>query len=241
MLKKRALRCQGFEIFGRIAGVIFSPAVTLREVARDPRPAGMIVFVSGVLALSGAIFLSTDVGKLAWLDEAMRQADSFGLPVTDAQYAQLERMRDYAAYLVLVQDLFGVPLVILAVAGILKAVTVVIFDTEATFKQTLGVMGGSTVILALRQLFVLPLNYVRESMTGATNLAIFLPLLRQAGLLARFLGAIDLFVVWWLLVLASGLSALYRRSARSMALALLGLYGVMALGFALTLMFVGGA
>lgn len=220
---------------------MFSPAVTLREVAHDPRPAGMLAFVSVVTALSAAMFLATDVGKLAWLDEAMRQAQVFGLPVTDGQYAQLERMRDYAAYLVLVQDLVGIPLVILAVAGIVKGVFAVMSSTEATFKQTLGVMIASTVILTFRQLCVLPINYLRESMTSATNLAAFLPMLPPTGFLAGLLGAIDVFVVWWLLVLASGLAALYRRSARSIALTFFVLYGAVALGLALTLMFVGGA
>jgi len=224
-----------------MAGVIFSPALTLREVAQDPRPAGTIAFVSVVTALSAAIFLGTGVGKLAWLDEAMRQAEVFALRVTDAQYAQLQRMKEYAAYLVLVQDLVGIPLVIVAVAGLVKGVFAVMSGMEATFKQTLGVIAASTVILTLRQLCVLPLDYMRESMTSAPNLAGFLPMLRESGFLARFLGSIDLFVVWWLLVLASGLAALFRCPARSIAVTLFVLYGVVALGLALTLMLFGGA
>ena len=220
--------------------MMFSPAVTLRDVAHDPRPAGMLAFVSVVTALSAAMFLATDVGKLAWLDEATRQAQLFGLPVTDAQYAQLERMRDYAAYLVVVQDLFGIPLVILAAAGIVKGVFAVVSSPHATFKQTVGVMSASTVILTFRQVCVLPIDYLRESMTSATNLAVFLPMLRPAGFLSGLLGAIDVFVVWWLLVLANGLAALYRCSARSIALTFFGLYGAVALGLALTLTFVGG-
>lgn len=199
-----------------------------------------MLFVSAITALSTALFLGTDVGKLAWLDEAMRQADAFGQEVSDAQYAQLARMRKYAAYLVLVQDLVGIPLVIMAFAGISRAVLVVISGTDATYKQTLAVVAASTVILALRQLFVLPLNYIRESMTSATNVGVFLPMLPEGSFLARLFGTIDLFAVWWLLVLASGLATLYRRRARPIVVTLFALYLVVALALSLALALVGG-
>lgn len=227
-------------LLARSVGIIVSPVVTLREVARDPRPAAMMMFVSAITALSTAIFLSTDVGKVAWLDEAMRQADAFGQTVSDAQYALLERMREYAAYLVIVQDLVGIPLVIMALAGIIKAVFAVIPGADATYKQTLAIVAASTVILTLRQLVALPLDYASESMRSATNIAVFLPMLPEGSVLARFLGAIDLFAVWWLSVLSSGLATLYRRRARSIAVTLFALYGVLALALSLVLVLVGG-
>lgn len=200
-----------------------------------------MMFVSAITAISTAIFLGTDVGKLAWLDEAMRQADAFGQRISDAQYVQLTRMRESAAYLVLVQDLVGIPLVMMACAGMIRAVLVVISGTDATYKQTLAVVAASTVILTLRQLVVLPLNYLRESMTSATNVGVLLPMLSGGSFLARLLGMIDLFAVWWLLVLASGLATLYRRRARPIVVTLLALYGVVALALSLVLALVGGA
>lgn len=194
-----------------------------------------MMFVSAITALSTAMFLGTDVGKLAWLDEAMRQADAFGQKVSDAQYAQLVRMREYAASLVLVQDLVGIPLVIMAFAGISRAVFVVISGTEATYKQTLAVVAASTVILTLRQLVVLPLDYIRESMASATNVGVLLPMLPDGSFLARLLGTIDLFAVWWLLVLAGGLATLNRRRARPIVVTLLALYLVVALALSLVL------
>ena len=229
------------DLLTKSVGIIISPVVTLRGVARDPRSLAMMMSVSTITALSAAMFLSTGVGKLAWLDEAMRQADAFGQPVTDAQYALLARMREYAAYLVIAQDLVGIPLVIMALAGIIKAVFAVVPGADATYKQTLAIVAASTVILTLRQLVVLPLNYARESMTSATNLAVLLPMLPGGSVLTRFLGAIDLFAVWWLLVLASGLATLYRRRARPIAVTLFALYGVVALALSLVLVWVGGA
>lgn len=228
-------------LFSRIVGVVFSPAGTLAEVAQDPRPVAMIALISTVVAASTAIFLSTGVGKLAWLDEAMRQADVFGLVVSDRQYARLLRMRDYAPYLALVQDLVGIPLLMMGAAGIVKGVFAVGSGARAPFRQILGVIAASGVILTIRQLFVLPLNYARESMTNATNVGVLLPVLPVGSFPVRVLGMIDAFGIWWLLVLAMGLATVYRRPARPIAVTLVVLYGVVAFALALVRLFVGGS
>jgi hypothetical protein len=81
--------------------------------------------------------------------------------------------------------------------------------------------GAITVIATL---FTMPLNYARESLSGATNLAVFAPFLEEGSLAARFLGMIDLFLVWWVVVLAIGLAVLYKRRTGPVALSLLGAY-----------------
>ena len=47
-------------------------------------------------------------------------------------------------------------------------------------------------------------------MSSPTNLAVFLPFLDESSFLARLLGSIDLFFIWWMLSLAIGLGVLYR-------------------------------
>ena len=66
-------------------------------------------------------------------------------------------------------------------------------------------------------------------MTSATNLAVLLPMLDEKSFLGRLLGMIDLFIIWWLLVLAIGLAVLYRRRTQPIAIALFGVYAVIAL------------
>jgi hypothetical protein len=228
-------------LFSRIVGVVFSPAVTLAAVAQEPRPVAMIALITAVVAVTTAIFLSTAVGKLAWLDEAMRQADVFGLVVSDSQYAQLQRMRDYAPILVLVQDMVGIPLLMIGAAGIVKGAWAIGFGARAPFEQILGIVAASGVILTIRQLFVLPLNYARESMTNATNLGVLLPVFAEGSFPARVLGSIDVFGIWWLLVLAAGLATVYRRPVRPIAVTLFVLYGVVGSALALVLLLVGGS
>jgi hypothetical protein len=77
-------------------------------------------------------------------------------------------------------------------------------------------------------LFVTPLNYVRETMSSATNMAVFLPMLDESSFLARLLGTIDLFLIWWVFVLAIGLGVLYRRKTGPIAVGLYAVYGIIA-------------
>src|SRR4029078_11499462 len=80
---------------------------------------------------------------------------------------------------------------------------------DATFKQGYAIVAHSGVIIAVQQLFTLPLDYVRETLSRRANLGVFLPFLDENSFPARLLGSIDLFVIWWSISLAIGLGALY--------------------------------
>ena len=79
------------------------------------------------------------------------------------------------------------------------------------------------------QFLILPLNYVRESLTSPTSLAVFLPFLEETSFLARLLGAIDLVYLWWCVNLAIGLGVLYKRRTGPIAGGILAVYGIIAL------------
>jgi hypothetical protein len=70
---------------------------------------------------------------------------------------------------------------------------------------------------------------VRESVTSATNLSVFLPMLDESSFVAKFLGTIDLFLIWWVVVLAIGLGVLYRRKTGPIATGLFVVYGIVAI------------
>jgi hypothetical protein len=53
--------------------------------------------------------------------------------------------------------------------------------------QAFAVVAHAEVLNALHQLFILPLNYVRETLASATTLAVFLPMVHRPAF-ARFLG-----------------------------------------------------
>jgi len=69
-----------------------------------------------------------------------------------------------------------------------------------------------------------PLHFVRESLTSPFNLAVLLPFFDEGSLPARFFGAIELFGLWWVWLLAIGCAVLAGRPARNFVLPLLGIY-----------------
>jgi hypothetical protein len=62
----------------------------------------------------------------------------------------------------------------------------------------------------------------------------------EKSFVGRLLGMADLFVIWWLVVLAIGIAVLYRRRTQPIAIALLGLYAVIALAVATFMSGAGG-
>jgi multisubunit Na+/H+ antiporter MnhE subunit len=99
---------------------------------------------------------------------------------------------------------------------------------NATFKQVLTVAVHTGPIGILSQLFTVPLNYFRGTMTSATTLAVLLPMLPEKSFVSRLLGMIDLFLIWQLVVLSIGLAVLYRRRTQPIATALLVVYAIIA-------------
>jgi len=75
---------------------------------------------------------------------------------------------------------------------------------------------------------------------SATNLRVLLPMIDEKSFIGRLLGTVDLFLIWWLVVLAIGLAVLYRRRTQPVALSLLAVYAVIALGVAAVMSGFGG-
>jgi hypothetical protein len=104
----------------------------------------------------------------------------------------------------------------------------------------LAVVASASVILMLRHIVTAPLNYVRETMASPTTLAAVFTVVDQASLAARFFSLLDVFVLWWLFVLATGVAVLYRRRTRSVAVAFIGVYAAFALAMAGVIAALGG-
>lgn len=213
----------------RMVGVIFSPGETYQSIAAHPRVLGVLALTTILMAAAVFAFLSTDVGMNASLDQQMQVMESLRINLPDEVYDQLEarapRARYYAGGSLLVMS----PLICALVAGIMLLIFNVVMGSDATFKQAYAIVAHSQVLLVLQQVFILPLNYARETMASATTLAVFVPMLNERAFLARFLGWIDLFRIWWLVSLAIGAAMLYKRKSGPIAWTLIGLYVLFAL------------
>jgi hypothetical protein len=218
----------GLSLPARVWGVLTSPRETFADVAARPRWFGMLALVLFVTALCFAAFFWTQVGQTAFLDQTVEQARKAGREIPEAQWAVTQKMASYMWIIYPVATLIFVPIVWLAISGLLFAVFNAALGGTATFKQLFAVFVHSTAVTIVQQLFVWPMNYVRESMSSATNLAVFLPMLDEGSFLAKFLGTIDLFLVWWVVVLSIGLGVLFKRKTGPIAAGLFVIYGIIA-------------
>ena len=213
----------------RILGVIFTPRSAYADVAARPAWLGAMLVVLVLTGGSTFAFLSTEIGKNAMLDQQRQTMESFGVKLNEQAMQRMEEGAGRAPYFAVISQAVFLPVAALAVAGIALAVFNAVLGGDARFKQVFAVVVFSGVILALGAIFVLPLDYARETMSSPTTLSVFLPFLEENSFLARFLGSIDLIRVWWFVSLSIGLAVLYRRRTGPIAVTLLVVYAVIAL------------
>ena len=211
--------------------VVRSPRALFRSVIARPRWADVVAASFAVSLACGIVFMTTDVGRQALVDQLERTALAFGQDVDDAQYARFEDVSRSGVTYAALRSLAAGPVLACGAAALIFGLFSTFGGGDATLRQVLAVTGHAGVILALRQVVATPINYVRESLASPATLTALAPMLDEASPAARFLGAIDLFVVWWLVVLGVGVALLYRRSARATTAAFVGAY----LGFAIIL------
>jgi hypothetical protein len=227
----------------RIVGVLRRPRATFATIADTPTWASVLALTTIITFVCGVGFLATDVGRQALVDQWERTSLAFGQTVDDAQYARMEDTVDsgtfrlgYAAATAILNG----PVLSFSIAALLVLVLNRATGRRVSYVQGLAVVCYAGVILALRQVIATPIDYVRESIASPTTLVQFFTMLDESSALARFLGVVDLAVVWWIVVLAVGMSVLYGRPARRLALVFTGAYIVLALLTALAMAASGG-
>jgi len=225
----------------RFLGIITAPKETFASVAAHPRWLGMLVLTTVIIAAGTSLPMTTDAGKEATLRQQVEGMESFGMTVNDQMYEQMRGRMWFAPYQTAIAVLFFSPIMAVAIAGVFFLVFNVAMGGGATFKQLFSVMCHAGVISALQQLFTGPLNYFRGAVTSATNLAVLLPMVDPKSFLGRVLSMTDLFLIWYVLVLAIGLAVLYRRKTQPIALSLYAVYAVIVVVFAAIMSRVGGA
>jgi hypothetical protein len=169
----------------------------------------------------------------AIIDQQVRAIESRGNAVSDEQLANMERFIGYlpvgyAVGVFVLGPLFGA-----AVAGIITGIFTTLMGGNGTFKQVFAVMNHAGIIPAFSALFVAGMLAVGAKPVGVrppgANLGVFLPMLEETSFLAVMLRSIDMFLLWWMIVLAIGLGVLYKRRTGPIATTFIGLYVVIAL------------
>jgi hypothetical protein len=234
-------------LVARMSGVIRRPRATLAAIVQAPSWAAVLVTTTAITFMCAIGFLTTRVGQQALVDQWERTSTAFGQPVDDAAYARMEERAGNSGFTLMyaaATSLAGGPVLAIVTAALLFVVlnrrSAPRSGPPPSFAQVLAVVAHAGVILMLRQVIATPVDYVRESIGSPTTLIQFFSMFDEASPAARFFGVIDVFVVWWIVVVAIGGSVLYQRPARSLALAFAGAYVVLALIAALVMAVSGG-
>jgi len=213
-------------LLSRAIGIITSPGATFAHVIQTPKVAGILFLVALVTALAGGLPQFTERGQAAMLDMLSQQGQS---------EAQIEAVQKLAStgllgYIAIVNVMVFVPLSSVLIAGLLWVVFNAVMGGTATFKHVLAVVAHSQVVSALGALFAAPIIYARGTMSrSVANVSALLPMLDETSFLSKALGMIDLFLVWWVIVLAIGLATLYKKKTSSVATGLFIFYGIVVL------------
>jgi hypothetical protein len=199
----------------------------MAEVVRHPAFVTTWTVVLLVVAVCGGLLLSTPVGQQALVDERVRVTEALGGRVDDATYAGLQSDPPVSIYLTSGGRFALTPPVTVAVAlglMVLARLDRSGSDGRVTFVTALAIVVHATVVLALQQAIATPLHYAYESLTSPTNVAGLLRLFDEGSLPQRMLGAVDVFGLWWLWLLAVGLAAATGRPAGRYIWKLLAVY-----------------
>jgi hypothetical protein len=223
---------KGPGLIARLGGVIFSPRATYTAVAARPRALGALVVTIALLACIQGAFLSTQVGKEALLNQQVRTMESFGVNISDQMYSQMEARLAYAPYTTAAGQAVFIPIMAAVIAGLLMAVLGMLMGGTATFKQVYAIVAHSGAVLVVAALFTTPMGYLTGEFASA-NLGVFAPMLEETSFGARFLGAVDLGVIWWAISVSIGAGVLFKRRTGGIAATLIGVYAFIALILAL--------
>jgi hypothetical protein len=213
-------------VSARVLGILRRPRLTLQEVVSHPHWGSLLAVLTLVTVAAGALVSATEVGQLALVDQWERTALAFGQPVNDARYADLQAWSRLGPAVAAGNALLAGP-------GVALVVSVLLFTWlrargtavgRVSYSQVLAVVVHAGVVPAVGRLVAAPLVYARETTASATTIGAWFPSFDEASPVARFLGALDLFTLWWAVVLGIGVAVLSGGRARTSAAWLVSAY-----------------
>jgi hypothetical protein len=220
-------------LFARFIGVLIAPKETFQSIVPAPKWFGMLALSAVLVAIFAALPMTTPGGKQAWLDQQVEARRAFGQQTDDRAYAQLEKVQPFLPYITAGTVILVTPIMALIIAGILFAIFNAALGGEASFKQVFSVYIHAGVISVVSMMLSGVVNYFSGRIGSVANLGALLPMLPEKSFVANLLGTVDIFIIWSVIVLAIGLGVLYKRRTQPIAISLLSVYAVIALGWAL--------
>jgi len=214
-------------------GIVTAPRATFERLLTRPAWFGVLAVTTAIVAMFTVLPMTTEAGRQATIDQQLTQMKSFGIQTNDQMVERMEAQARFMPYTTAASIIVISPIMVLIVAGILFAIFNAALGGEAAFKQLFSVIVHAGVISTLSAVFSGTINYFRGATGSVANLGALLPMLPEDSFVGHLMGTIDVFLLWYVIVLAIGLAVLYRRKTQPIAIGLLVFYGVIALVVAL--------
>jgi len=228
-------------LLARFIGIITAPKDTFASVVPSPKWLGILAVTTLIIAVFTALPLMTEAGRQAAIDQQVQQMQSFGMQVSDQVYDALQKGSGRMPYTTGGAILVFSPIMAVVFTAIIFVVFNVAMGGEASFKQVFAILSHAGVVSAVSAMFSGIVNYFRNGTGSVANLGALLPMLPEKSFVSALLGSVDVFLIWYCIVLAMGLAVLYRRRTQPIAISLLSVYAVIALVIAFVKGRAGGA
>jgi Yip1 domain len=207
--------------FSRLSGVYFSPGETFQEIGRAPRPVVPILVLAAVTFVGAYLFFNR-IGVETVFGQGIEQAVESGRLTPEQAEQQREGIRKiapYAKYLMPVVFAVFITVMILAIAGLARLVSMVM-GIDNKFGPLFGVtlyaflavsLVSSVVLLAL--IYLKPVEEIDMQNPVGSNLAAFAAFagITLPKFLKFLLSYVDLFYIWKVVLLGIGYAAVSRR------------------------------
>jgi hypothetical protein len=222
--------------FQRIAGVLFAPAETFRDIARKPDILVPLILML-VIGIIGAVVLAPRMDFSAAMREQMERQ---GRQMSDSDLAQAEKMggaigraTTYAS------PILGI-IVLVVIAGVLL-LAFRLLGGEGNFKQAFSATLYAWMPMVINSIVMTAVVASRESINPTTMPTLvksnpaFLVEMSDHPILFSLLSSLDIFTIWTLILLILGFAALAKVSKGKSAAIVISLWLVIVvvkLGFA---------
>jgi hypothetical protein len=221
--------------FQRIAGVLFAPAETFRDIARKPDvlvPLLVLVVLGFVAAV--VIVPRTDRSDMQDIEERAVRKRQPGASDADvarfmAMNASIKKVTGYSK-----------PALMIAAYAIFAGILLLafrLFGGEGTYKQAFSVTLYAWIPMVLHSLLIAVVALIRGSVSELTmatavmtNPAAWLNIdLREQTVIYAALASFDIFTIWSLILFILGFAAVSKFSTKRAAAVVLSLWFVLAL------------
>lgn len=206
----------------RLIGVLFDPKPAFADIATKPRWWVPLILLT-VLILSFTVAFSQRVG---W-ESFMRQELATNSRTRDLPPEQKERILEqqmrFVPIFAHVQAALAIPFIALVVAAAFLFVFNILVGAEVGFKPAWGVACYALLPQAFGILLAIVVLFLKDPAEFdlrnpvASNLAVFLDPDTTARWVLGLAGSLDVFVIWTLLLLATGFSVAARKLSWSRA------------------------